>query len=64
MWVTKCQVFWKRIKKWLIGLCWYFIRGVNRFFTHRHAIGASGETGDNETIDKQGADKLLAALKS
>ena len=33
------------------------------FFTHFHTIGASGETGDDETIDKQGADKLLAALK-
>ena len=34
------------------------------FFTHHHAIGASGEIGDDETIDKQGADKLLAASKS
>ena len=40
-----------------------FCIGVQLFFTHRHAIGASGETGDNKTIDKQGADKLLAALK-
>ena len=33
------------------------------FFPHYHEIGASGETGDDETIDDQGADKLLAALK-
>ena len=33
------------------------------FFTHHHTIGASGETGNNEKIDKQGADKLLEALK-
>ena len=33
------------------------------FFTHCHTIGASSYTGDNEIIDKQGADKLLAALK-
>ena len=38
--------------------------GVNCFLLIIIAIGASGETGDNETIDKQGADKLLAALKS
>ena len=40
-----------------------FCIGVQLFFTHHHAIGAFGETGDDETIDKQGADKLLAALK-
>ena len=34
------------------------------FFTHLHTIGASSETVVNETIDKKGADKLLAALKS
>ena len=33
------------------------------FFTHRHTIGASGKTGVDETIDKLGADKLLASLK-
>ena len=33
------------------------------FCTHNHTIGASGETNNNETIDKQGADKLLIALK-
>ena len=37
--------------------------GGQLLFTHCHEINASGETGDNETIDKQGADKLLAALK-
>ena len=63
MWVIKCQVVWKRIKRWLIGLYWYFVWG-QLFFTHCHAIGASGETVNDKTIDKQGADKLLAALKS
>ena len=38
--------------------------GGQLFFTYYHAIGAFGETGDNETIDKHGDDKLLAALKS
>ena len=33
------------------------------FFTPHQTIGASGDTGDSKTIDKQGADKLLAALK-
>ena len=33
------------------------------FCAHRHTIGASGEISDDETIDKLGADKLLAALK-
>ena len=37
--------------------------GVQSFFTHNHAISAFSETGDSETIDKQGSDKLLAALK-
>ena len=40
-----------------------FCMSVNCFLTHHHTIGASGETGDDETIDKLGADKLLAALK-
>ena len=40
-----------------------FCMEVNCFFTYCHTIGASGETGDNETMNKQGADKLLAALK-
>ena len=35
----------------------------NFFFTSCHAIGASVETGDYKIIDKQGAHKLLAALK-
>ena len=39
-----------------------FCRGDNCFL-HCHTIGASGETGDNDIIDKLGADKLLAALK-
>ena len=33
-----------------------FCIGVNHVFTHCHAIGASGETGDDKTIDKQGAE--------
>ena len=37
--------------------------GGQLFFTHSHNIDASGTTVDNETIDKQGADKLFAALK-
>ena len=37
--------------------------GGQLFFTHYHAISASGETGDDETMDKLGAEKLLAALK-
>ena len=37
--------------------------GAQLFFTHYHAIGSSGETGDSEIIDKQGADKLLVCLK-
>ena len=45
---------------WLILV---FYMWGNWFFAHCHTISASGETGDNETIDKQGADKLLAALK-
>ena len=36
--------------------------GDQLFFTHPHTIGA-GEIRDNDMIDKQGADKLLAALK-
>ena len=36
--------------------------GVQLFFTHCYTIGAFGETGDDETIDKLGADKLLKAL--
>ena len=31
------------------------------FFTYRRAIGASGEISDDETMDKLGANKLLAA---
>ena len=38
--------------------------GGQLLFTNHHAIGASGETSDNEIIDKQSAYKLLAALKS
>ena len=41
-----------------------FCVGVNCFFTHRYAIGAIRKTGDDETIDKEGANKLLTALKS
>ena len=37
--------------------------GGQPFFTHSHAIGASDETCDDETIDNQGTDKLVAALK-
>ena len=37
--------------------------GGKLFFTPCHAINASGETGDYKTSDKQGADKMLAALK-
>ena len=40
-----------------------FCMGFELFFTHHHAIGASGETGDDEKIDNQSVDKLLAALK-
>ena len=36
--------------------------GGQLFFTHHYTIGASGKTGDDKTIDKQDADKLLAAL--
>ena len=55
--------FEKRVKKVIIGLCWYFVRG-QLFFTHHHSTNASGETGnDDETTDKQGADKLFTALK-
>ena len=38
--------------------------GGQLFFVHHHAISAFGETDDNETIDKQGADELLVSLKS
>ena len=38
--------------------------GGQLFFIHCHAIDASGETGDDEKIDRQGVDKFLAALKS
>ena len=37
--------------------------GGQLFFTYRHAISAFGWIGDNATIEKQGADKLLAAFK-
>ena len=37
--------------------------GGQLFFAHHHNIGASGEIGDYETVDKQSANKLLAALK-
>ena len=37
--------------------------GGQLFFTHHHAIGAYSDTGDDEIIDKQCADKLLEALK-
>ena len=39
---------------------WY--RG-QLFLTHCHITDASGETGDDDTIDKQGVNKLLVALK-
>ena len=32
-------------------------------FSHHYAIGAYGETGDYVIINKQSANKLLAALK-
>ena len=38
------------------------IYGGQLFFTHCYTIGASNETGDNETNDKQGTGKLLKAL--
>ena len=37
--------------------------GGQLFFTHHHAIDASAETGDDETIDKQAVDKLFAVLE-
>ena len=37
--------------------------GDQLFLAHHHTISASSETGDDKTIDKQGIDKLLAALK-
>ena len=40
-----------------------FCMEVNYLFIHYHTIGAFGETSDDKTIDKQGDDKLLAALK-
>ena len=49
------------VKDWLVYAG--FLYGGQLFFTHHHAIGAFGKTGDDETIDKQGTDKLLAALK-
>ena len=36
--------------------------GVQLFFTHCHAISASGETVYDEIIDKEGAYKLLEYL--
>ena len=53
----------KRIKKGLL-IFGGILYGVYLFFTHCHAIGAFGKTGDDETIDRKGALKLLAALKS
>ena len=44
-------------------VCAGILYGGQLFFTHCYAISASSKTGDNETIDKQGVDKLLAALK-
>ena len=41
-----------------------FCMGVNCFLLIIIPLVASGETGDDETIDKQGADKLLADLES
>ena len=40
-----------------------FLYGGQLFFNHYHANGASDEIGDDKTINKQGADKLLKALK-
>ena len=43
------------LKKGLKRINWFmlvFCMGVNCFFPHRHAIGASGKTGDDKTIDK------------
>ena len=36
--------------------------GGQLVFTHCYAIGASNETDDNDTNDKQGTGKLLKAL--
>ena len=41
-----------------------FCMGGQLLFTHCYTIGASGETGDDEKIEKQDADKLLTAFKS
>ena len=46
----------------LAGLCWYFIWG-QLFLTHCYITGAFGETCNNETIGKNGSDKLLSPLK-
>ena len=50
----------KKRTNWFILV--FFCRG-QLFFTQDHAISASGEACDDEIIDKQGAKKLLEALK-
>ena len=52
----------KRAKRGLIVLFWYFI-WAQLFLTHFQTIRAYSETGNNEIIDNQGADKVLKALK-
>ena len=59
---TKLEVVWQRVKKGLIGL-WWFLYGGQLFATYHNTIGTSGKTGDDETIDKRGTNKLLAASK-
>ena len=39
------------------------LHGVQLLFTHHYAIGTSGETSNDEIIDKQGSDKVLKVLK-
>ena len=54
------------LKKGLKRINWFmlvFCIGVSCFLLIIMPLDASGETGDDETIDKPGDDKLLAALK-
>ena len=57
------SLFKKKVKKRTNWFMLVFCMGFNCFLLIVMPLVLLSETGDDETIDKQGADKLLAALK-
>ena len=51
----------KGLKNWLVYSGILYISQL--VFSCCYTLGASGKMGDDKIIDRQGADKLLAALK-